>query len=303
MSELLCTICHQTDSYRRFLIQHCGHVFCEDCISQISTRERRCATCRRDWGSHSPFRIYLNFPDPDKSSRVLHHIESIDQDTPAIFADKAGDIIKGLVNGPNKPIDDDTATALLQAVHRLEERVAPLMSDLEHAREDNEVLRQELKTVNSQLKSKEALTIEIDRLNRTVMEREVAITSMRDELVHEKQKRNSENETNRRLTRSLRKKQEEIGSKEKEIEGLRAEIQERDKQLSLMKTKLRALAKLTKTPKSPAQNLDGSLVVEQPLAGIENAGLLKRIHKSGMASSSKPLATMAATLKRKKTDT
>lgn len=59
------------------------------------------------------------------------------------------------------------------------------------------------------------------------------LISIRDELTHEKQKRNSEQETNRRLTRSLRKKQEEIKTKEKEIEGLRSEIQERDKRVSI----------------------------------------------------------------------
>lgn len=213
------------------------------------------------------------------------------------------------------------------------------MSNLECAREENEVLRRQLKTVRSQLKSKEVLTIEIDRLNRTVMEREATITTVRDELAYEKQKRNSEQDTNRRLTRSLRKKQEEIMSKEKEIEGLKAEIQERDKQvrwrfsllyttffmdtypqLGLSKTKLRALAKLTKAPKSTVQKPDDSLIVEQPLIvgdprlilqehilsrfyqGIENAGVLKRNHKPGQSSSNKPPETSGLISKRRKTD-
>lgn len=122
-------------------------------------------------------------------------------------------------------------------------------------------------------------------MNRTIMERDMNLISIRDELTHEKQKRNSEQETNRRLTRSLRKKQEEIKTKEKEIEGLRSEIQERDKrvsikfllpiaqpltymffsQLGLQKAKLRALTKRTKAPEMTVQNPDDSLIVEQPL--------------------------------------
>lgn len=94
-------------------------------------------------------------------------------------------------------------------------------------------MQSQLNSIHLELKSKESLTTEIDRMNRTIMERDMNLISIRDELTHEKQKRNSEQETNRRLTRSLRKKQEEIKTKEKEIEGLRSEIQERDKRVSI----------------------------------------------------------------------
>jgi hypothetical protein len=63
------------------------------------------------------------------------------------------------------------------------------------------------------------------------MEREVTMTAIRNGLTHEKQKRQSEQDANRRLTRSLRKKLEEITTKEKTIDSLKSEIQERDKQV------------------------------------------------------------------------
>lgn len=226
-------------------------------------------------------------------------------------------------------------------MHRLEERVTPLVSDLERVREENEVLRQQLKSVHSQLKAKEVLSTEMVKLNKTIMEREVSLTITRDELAHEKQRRNSEQDTNRRLTRSLRKKQEEITTKDKEIERLKSDIQERDKQvlvafifgyhffalthictqLGLMKTKLRALAKLTKPPKPTVQNPDDSLIVEQPLLvsdlrfnfrgsllkcpsqDIENSQILKRTHKSSSepGSSNKTLTSLLSISKRRRT--
>lgn len=124
-----------------------------------------------------------------------------------------------------------TQVAILDAVHRLEERVICPVSEVERVREENEVLRRQLKTVNSQLKGKDGLSTEIDKLNRTIMEREVSLTMTRDELAHERQKRNLEQDTNRRLTRSLRKKQEEVATKDKDIATLKSEIEDRDKQV------------------------------------------------------------------------
>ncbi|KAF5349594.1 hypothetical protein D9756_008925 [Leucocoprinus leucothites] len=303
MSELLCTICHQSNTYDKFLAQHCGHVFCGDCTTQISRRERKCPTCRREWGSRSPFRLYLNFPDPDKSTRVFHHLESIDKDSSAILVEKTSGIIRDLAEDPDIPMTHDAATLLLDAALRLEERVSPLASELGYVRQENEALRQQLKDLNAQLKSKDALVSDLDRLNQTVMEREVAISLVRDELAHEKQKRQSEHDTNRRLTRSLRKKQEEIKTKENEIDSLKSGIVERDKQLGLMKSKLRALVKLTKPPKTPVQNPDDSLIVErpQPFSEIENSGNEKNSLNSASASSG-PLSGLLSLSKRKKAD-
>lgn len=94
-----------------------GHVFCEDCISQISSdrvaNEPRCPTCRAEWGSRSPFRIYLNFADADKSSRLYDRLENISEDTPSIFVEKAGGIIKELVNDPGTALSDDQTVCTL----------------------------------------------------------------------------------------------------------------------------------------------------------------------------------------------
>lgn len=88
-----------------------GHVFCEDCILRLD-KERKCPVCRDEWGSRSPFKIYLNFPDPDKSTRILQHLDSINQDTPAVIVQKTGDIIKGLVGDPKVSMDDKKEVCL-----------------------------------------------------------------------------------------------------------------------------------------------------------------------------------------------
>jgi len=166
----------------------------------------------------------------------------------------------------------------------LEQLVVPIAPEFEHTRQENKMLRQKLKDADAQLKSKEvsreALTVDLERLNQTSMTQEVAIITMRNELAHEKQKRQSEQDTSRRLARSLHKRQEEVKTKAHEIISLRSEIEEREKQvrlrglrrrgqltciklqMCLMKSKLRALIKLTRPPKIMDQSADNSLVVE-----------------------------------------
>jgi len=96
-------------------------------------------------------------------------------------------------------------------------------------------LHQQLKDTDAQLKSKEvfgeALSASLERLNRTAMAHEATNTTMRNELAHEKQKRQSEQDMSRCLSRSLHKKQEEVKTKEHEILSLKSEIEEHKKQV------------------------------------------------------------------------
>jgi len=98
-------------------------------------------------------------------------------------------------------------------------------------------LHQKLKDTGVQLKSKEvfgeALSANLERLNRTAMAHEATIITMRNELAHEKQKRQSEQDTSRRLSRSLHKKQEEVKTKAHEVLSLKSEIEEHKKQVRL----------------------------------------------------------------------
>lgn len=255
MSDLLCTVCHQIASYDKFLAQHCGHVFCQDCTTYLS-RERKCPTCRRKWGSMSPFRLYLNFPE---SGQIIHHLENTDESSSAFPLERMSEVIKDFIADCDNLMSHDTAM-------HLEQLVVPIASEFEHTRQENKMLRQKLKDADAQLKSKEvsreALTVDLERLNQASMTQEVAIITMRNELAHEKQKRQSEQDTSRRLARSLHKRQEEVKTKAHEIISLRSEIEEREKQMCLMKSKLRALIKLTRPPKIMDQSADNSLVVE-----------------------------------------
>ncbi|KXN91922.1 hypothetical protein AN958_11307 [Leucoagaricus sp. SymC.cos] len=234
MSQILCTICRQSDTCDKFLAQLCGHVFCDTCTFHFSNRERKCPLCRREWGSIAPFRIYLTFPDPEKSLSILHHLGDIDENSPAILVEKASGVVKRFAEDPDVPVAHDSAMLLLDAARRLEERVTPLATKLDVLQHENEALCHRVQVLEAQLKSKDVLAADLERLNQTVMEREVTITVIRDDLSHEKQKRQSERNANRRLTRSLRKKQEEITVKEKEIDGLKSELVERDKEVSKM---------------------------------------------------------------------
>ena len=128
MSNLLCTVCHQTASYDKFLAQHCGtanlysawsggltdmigHVFCRDCMIHLN-RERKCPTCRREWGSTAPFRVYLNFPESDRFGQTLHHLENINKSSSAFLLGRMSGVIKGLVENPENIMGHDTAVRI-----------------------------------------------------------------------------------------------------------------------------------------------------------------------------------------------
>jgi len=134
MSDLLCTVCHQIASYDKFLAQHCGteklysqhervglliiatcalcvligHVFCQDCTTYLS-RERKCPTCRRKWGSMSPFRLYLNFPE---SSQIIHHLENTDESSSAFPLERMSEVIKDFIADCDNLMSHDTAVRI-----------------------------------------------------------------------------------------------------------------------------------------------------------------------------------------------
>lgn len=180
-------------------------------------------------------------------------------------------------------LKSSTQVALLEATERLEKRVIPLFSDLERMRKENSSLREQSAAYQLDIQSKEGLSAQIEEMYHTMAEQNQNILSISEELAHETKKRSSEEKANHRLVRSVRKKQEEIDIKEREIETLRSVVEARDKQvciiyhvrylaidvfvsqLHLQKRKSRELAKRLKTT-PVVQDVDDSLIVEPPLS-------------------------------------
>lgn len=79
--------------------------------------------------------------------------------------------------------------ATLDVVHRLEERVTPLVSDLGSFREENEVLRS-----NSRAQSKRS-TVDGNEQIKLDDNGTQRLTITRDELIHKKQRRGPEQNT------------------------------------------------------------------------------------------------------------
>jgi len=75
-------------------------------------REQKCPTCRREWGSTAPFRLYLNFPEPDRFGQILHHLENIDKSSSGFLLERMSGVIKGLVEDPENLMSHDTVVGI-----------------------------------------------------------------------------------------------------------------------------------------------------------------------------------------------
>jgi predicted RND superfamily exporter protein len=106
-----------------------------------------------------------------------------------------------------------------------------LFSDLERVRDENLSLRQQLAACQLEIQSREGLAAKIEQMNQAMTDRSQTLLSIADELAREKKKRSSEEKANHRFVHSLRRKQDEIKVKEREIESLRSVIEEHDKQV------------------------------------------------------------------------
>jgi len=94
-----------------YLFVWIGHVFCRDCMVHLN-RERKCPTCRREWESIAPFRLYLNFPESDKFGQILHHLENIDKSSSTFLLERMSGAIQGFVENPENLVSHDSVVRI-----------------------------------------------------------------------------------------------------------------------------------------------------------------------------------------------
>ncbi|KAF5386641.1 hypothetical protein D9615_002038 [Tricholomella constricta] len=237
--QILCYICQDafTIDFFRFLTD-CGHGFCEKCLERTS-QQRNCPVCRHPKADQEPHRIFLTFAESTAGKKPLTVAEGLDMisaETPAISLRRAGRKIR---EEAKVAADGRASRDLLDAARRLEDRLYPLLSDLESERAKNASLLEETES----LKAKLAETV-----------------STQAQVLHLENKLN-EMEENYKVAVALAE------------EAKNHVVHERDERLRLnqtkhvLKVKLSALAKQAKQARF-THDADDSLQVEQPVEGM-----------------------------------
>ncbi|KAF9009651.1 hypothetical protein BDQ17DRAFT_1075137 [Cyathus striatus] len=252
-----------------FLFFPCGHGMCRSCMERDAMLRDTCHSCRRPKGT--PIQLFVDFFSdeevnaPEKRAEtVSKKLGKIDKDTPGVSLKRAVKEIRGVVQrSRGSSIDTGVVEGLLESAKSLEERLAPVLSDRDELRKENSTLREEGVRMNEVLAAKVDdivhLRWEVDKQKQlAAKERESRKRKEkeRDEAVARWMR---EGDTNRQL------KQKYEGL-ELELEQLKKENAEYDKQIRLLRLKNKVLVKKSAHSKPSHRDPDESLQIEPPLS-------------------------------------
>jgi len=214
----------------------CGHKWCSSC-SKKHKSDPLCGECRQPKGK--PHRIYLDLEDlvDDQVVLVSDGLNAINMDSSPSDIEAFNCTVRKLRQKPNT--DPEISRVLLEAVKDLKERVAPLVERCSELRNSNEALTRQVQDLQSQIKiSKEVLK-----------KAKVNTQTERDEV--------------KRLHLAVARQRaatEVVMTDKKQLE---AKVEQQDKEIKLLNTKLKALSKKPK-PKSThnVEDPDSSFQVE-----------------------------------------
>ncbi|RDB19191.1 hypothetical protein Hypma_013645 [Hypsizygus marmoreus] len=267
MANVQCNICQDIFLFDQFRYFHCGHGFCMTCLEQ-TRKQRVCAICRHPKGSQEPFPIYINFIEPtvpEQPLSIVKGLDKIDIDSPAISLRRAARKIKEEA----KLFDEGTARDLIDAAQRLEDRLLPLLSELEREKAEKAALLKKIDNLKVKSKEVDAKEAEIASLRSRLhdanegCEKAISLAEeARDRAVNEMKENSRLRDVLQRLHRSIKQKDEEI-------QEAQASLDDYQKQKRLLKIKLHAITKQKKQhPKATGQDPDESLQIERPMEDV-----------------------------------
>ncbi|CAA7260897.1 unnamed protein product [Cyclocybe aegerita] len=241
-----CGICHEDSiPLDQVLFFQCGHWLCRVCTEHVDFRKKSvCQECKQSIGI--PHRIYLHLDDliEQQASEVVAGLRKINMDTPAASVERAA----GKIRRMHKQSDGDpeTSKALLDATKELEERIAPLYSKWAAVKRENDDLVTRLQAL------------------------EAANQHYQETSKKARQIARHEREESERLGKRAEGYRLMLREKDTEIMDLQKELEEREKKMGLLNTKLKALTKTGRHQRPPIHNSpDTSLRIE----GLRTPGL------------------------------
>ncbi|KAF8894839.1 hypothetical protein BD779DRAFT_1503214 [Infundibulicybe gibba] len=265
MIKAQCNVCCDSLPLNLFRFLECGHGLCLDCTNAVRSNPL-CAICRKPKGKVEPRQIYITIVGStieERAKNVSDRLDMIDTETPAISIERAGRKLKDI--GKYLPPGSCVATELLEAADNLQKRLFPVFSDLERERKERTVLESQIDSLRDKIKVTESLgarnlALESQlRIARKDFEAALSATGKAKDHTLKQQ------EEVERLKITTQRQSGKITSQEQEIQQLQLSLEDREKQINLLKKKLKALAKSTKQPKFDIHDPDASLQVELPL--------------------------------------
>jgi len=209
-----------------------------------------------------------------KPKGIVESLDMITADSPTAIVQQAAQKIKENA----KVVDRSTSLLLLDAAKRFEDQLFPLFAKLTHERAEKAAIREENETLKKRLDESEALCAEVNRLRSQLRDanedRETALLLLSE--AQETAER--EREQNSRSTQTVQRLWSALEKKGEEAQTMNASLEDKDKQIRILKTKLKAFVKLAK-PAKPVQDPDDSLLIErsiEPEADREGHNTLKK---------------------------
>ncbi|PPQ78364.1 hypothetical protein CVT25_011647 [Psilocybe cyanescens] len=214
-----------------------GHYLCTTCYDRISKPE--CPLCRFIITS-PPHRIYLDPSDvidtKQKRPQVLNGLDKINKDTPADSVEKASRRMKKLCEKEGE--DPVVAAQILRAIQNLERRIAPMFKQLADVKELNTQLQEQLRAAES---SKSNYKEKVSKAKLEV----------------EKEKEETERQRKRADKYLTLVKEKDVN-----IQKLQEAMTAQEREIRLLKTKLKALGKGQKRRPRQSSDADASLLIE-----------------------------------------
>lgn len=256
MARVLCCICKEDYELENIRVSLCGHGYCIPCDSQTKT----CPICRRPKLHEHSIRLYLTFLDDltleERARNVIDKLSEVNVDTSAKDVEVIAEASCAIVKEGHSLFSGSPAAAesLTHAVRSLGERIQPMYIELEHLKEERDKLSDQLKHVETRENMIGNFQSKLQELKRERRETRALCQALRDEL-------GSSKASNVRLARRVDRMRREIEEVRAECQRLEEQTTKQYQETSLLKKKLRVIAKETRRPR---QDIEDTLLVEPP---------------------------------------
>ncbi|KAE9392386.1 hypothetical protein BT96DRAFT_924754 [Gymnopus androsaceus JB14] len=276
MVDVQCDICCETFPLEGFLFSPCGHGFCETCTQSLES-SRQCPSCRKPRKKGQLHRIFVTAPEDTQAhaQSLANSMNHLRPDSSPSSAKKVPEEIRRIVE--KLEVDEDTANNLLKVAKNMEERLVPIFFRMQLEQDEKRALQEKVNAWHPKIMQAESSASEVVRLKKEL-----------EKVEHSKQTMASENDRLTKLLEAETKESEKLRrdviderrlAKEKDVlvYQLVQEKENADKQVTLVKKKLKVLAHAQSSSNrkaSHSNSADDSLIVEP--AGFGLSGNLRQ---------------------------
>ncbi|KAK7040249.1 hypothetical protein VNI00_009715 [Paramarasmius palmivorus] len=260
---LVCDICQEEYGLEKFLFEAaCGHGFCETCTKETKSRST-CPLCRAKRSAVPPHRVYItpvDAPAEDQAQSLINGLSKVNtQSSPRRTRNlrtRTERIVESLDG------NSDVVTKLLAAVKDLEERLRYFPLELQRERDEKAALQRKVDLWYPRVNAVEEMERKQACLQsklRELKQENASLQTSNNEikLLHD----TAQNEL-KKYNDIVAGQMDVMAAKDKELAQLKVQKDENEKQIRLLKKKLKALAK-SQPPRTDTNDPNDSLFIER----------------------------------------